>query len=249
MSEPAPEIVTSASTHVLKHEYYLLRDDREESQFLAWAMMFDIDPARTELLIQNYQQRVKEKYPDWVIGRYNPDCAGGGAQDIRLSNGELSPIQAFKRKAPTNISHFERVQVIGPNLCSTTLREYTFDCVSHEWKDAIDNFEPGMHEFHPLALQFDDGVKFDRFIFRTVQIDDIVDHASSDVRLVNGHSVGLNFHPAFITLRRVKTRARHWLMQRELGGDAMFGFASAPLATRLRPLLPRNVRLQSVKLS
>ncbi len=216
MSDPAPEIVTSASRHALKHEYYLLRDEREINQIMSHAMMFDDDPARTERLKQRYEERVRAKHPSWRQGEWNPECKAG-IDTIRLDIGHLSPVQAFNRKSPKNVSHLERLEVYGPNLCSLNGWSDTFDCVSTQWKEAIEDHEPGTHEFHPIALKFADGVHFDRYLFRTIPIDEFIDYKLSDVR---EGTIFLKNLPTFVALRRAKINERHWLMQTEAGGSA-----------------------------
>ena len=201
-------------------------------------------------------QRIKSKYPEWVLGKWNPDCVSQGRDGIRLQSSELSPVVAFRRPAPKRIAHYERVLVQGFDLCAVIGHE-AFDCVSPTWRTAIEDVEPAIHEFHPLKLRFKQDVEFDRFIFRAMHIDAIIDLNASDavldgdgrpLRLRYGGST--KYRASYVTLNRAKVNGKHWIKHRELRdpANALHSFVSAQLAEKIRRLMPRGVQLQAVSL-
>jgi hypothetical protein len=247
MNAAIPERIGANSKLELRHEFYWLRDSRANNQLMSMKGRYDDDPVRTTRLAQQYEARIKSRYPDWVLGDWNPDCGGVDRREgIRLQDAELSPIVAFKRPAPKRIYHYDKVRVLGFDLCLGGCGDETFNCVSLDWKNAIESLEPGIHEFHPLRLKFKDGVEFDRFIFRPMQLSEVVDLSASDCSMALGRPE-LTSDSRHVVLFRKAVEGKHWVMDRRPYHSAIHPFVSARLAGLLRRLLPPGVQLQAVQ--
>jgi hypothetical protein len=69
----------------------------------------------------------------------------------------------FGGRMPVHIGHYE--QVIAPTMRPSD--SYAYIIVSAEWKNVLERFDPGTHEFFPHTLRFIDGYIRDRYIFRS----------------------------------------------------------------------------------
>lgn len=110
-----------------------------------------------------------------------------------------------------------------------------YEVISEELKHAIDTLEPGVHEFFPLEVVFEDGV-LDRFIIRTRQNlrvlpDKYYHNNSTDVQV-----------PYRVKARRSALSGRHWV--RHIAWDHFF--VSRQMALSIKPLLTGNMELVPV---
>jgi hypothetical protein len=69
----------------------------------------------------------------------------------------------FDGRTPAHVGHYEQVK--APAMCESDSCRYII--VSAEWKNIIEQFDPGIHEFFPHVLRFVDGYISNRYIFRS----------------------------------------------------------------------------------
>jgi hypothetical protein len=226
MTHAEPHLIDAKSKDELHHEYYWLADARNERQVLSQRGSYDDDPARTRRLQAQYQQRMKTE-------KWKSDCAQeGGVWAIRLQSSELPPIVAFRRHAPKKpLAHHLPLRLRSPILHIGKGRE-VYEVVSLMWREAIESVEPGIHEFHPLAIQFLDAT-YHHFVFRPMQFGDVVDLEKSDSELYQGQPYCLNASPTHITLKKSKMVEKNYIVHLRT-----HVFVSVQLAACLKPLLP-----------
>jgi hypothetical protein len=65
----------------------------------------------------------------------------------------------FDGRTPAHVGHYEQVK--APAMCESDSCRYII--VSAEWKNIIEQFDPGIHEFFPHVLRFVDGYISNRY--------------------------------------------------------------------------------------
>jgi hypothetical protein len=236
----------SRAMHIETPEFYMLRDDRSEGERMSDINLYDEDPARTKWLADQYDARTKTRYPDWVPGTQRPSMVEG-EHTVRFRSSELPSSTCFRRKAPRKISHYEIVPVLGFSISGSWPIMFPY-CVSPEWAEAIQKFEPGIHEFHPFKLKYKDGIEFKRFLFRGMQVGPVIDFERSEYKDERELYLPID-RGKKITLRSKIVWGKDWISQwRPGGGKNSLHFVSARLAEQFRPLLPPAVLLKPVVL-
>lgn len=94
--------------------------------------------------------------------------------------------------------------------------------VSKEWRDAVQQFEPDVHEFWPFSIEFEDGVT-DRFIFRNLSVFNFFDRT----RLITFFHINAAFPSKLVVLRH-KVAGKHLFRHENTG----YTFISRALALR-----------------
>lgn len=200
---------------------------REEDESYYPRGSFDPEPEETNAIRSRRKALCLEHGFEWPAHRI-------GAEDIFTSGAYPGPpLDAesvhrrigFDRPAPKNkIYHYFQSACLD---YATGRNGYhaSYRVVSEEWKAAIEDVEPNIHQFFEYELQFTDKT-VTRYIFnpRTV----------FDIRADSSQSIIDVYKPHAVNLSRAAIGNRHWICQ--------FGcrkqFASRELAVKLLPLLP-----------
>lgn len=186
--------------------------------------LYDPDPAETEAIKARRAAYYATLEPYWKFVPYEP---------FHYEHPEMAPMpadlvhrrSAFKRPMPKKEPEHILAFPFWDYATSPPFGDY-YTLVSPQWKAAMEALEPGLHEFFPHEVVFNDG-SWDRFVLRSCQ------NVNFLVGLVPFWS-DLKTGREKAYAKRSALAGRHWVRHWALGEN----FASRELAVRLRPLLP-----------
>ena len=256
-------------------EFFMLDDQRSEFELLACDWNPEIDPDSDEF--RDYvpmpiqydanpdgsfaigmarHRLIRELYPNRALTEVLPRLFDDNR--VRLDDKFIIRTAYFRSGKREKLAHFDWLAdyacepLVGRDGGFTSVGT-SYCLVSTDWKETIEHFEPGVHQFFPCDLVFSDGTVQGHFVFRPMQILDFVDLTESEVgrgvsKLDRGPSAGQYYivgNPRGLAGKRDVLRGHHWV-KHDWNSQA---FLSRILAERLIHLLPKkNIELVPVRL-
>lgn len=222
-------------------DFFMFADERTEPEFLKQASMSkDPDPAFTawaaeqgQVYYRSLPQETPPKgmRPDYYVYPFDNPSFPMKPEWVHRST-------ACRTKIPRTLTDMQRVFDFSEG-------SHIYTIVSTQWRAAIEEVEPGVHEFFPHSLIFTDGVVSDRFILRTRQTVNFIMGTPFSFRFSEG-AWRKDFRGPQIDIAADMDaiEGRHWLMDSWQHSQ----WVSRGLAEKLLPLLPDKTFFAPIKL-
>ena len=224
MADPGPNTLPDG-------EYFYICDYRKDHDFVGDGHQKSTDPDEDEAIKRRrFEACLAHDKAAGVTGSYLESYEF--RRDVAFTPDLVHRATTLDCSMPQTLMHYDRVfQGTGG----------TYDVVSKEWKDAIESFEPHVHEFFPYELHFSDGVVRDYFIMRGTQVvscfaskEDSKKLFDNCARYQDGTYVDEQLP---VHAKRELLANRHWI------NTGLSQIALRALAEKLFPLIPRFTEL------
>jgi hypothetical protein len=162
--------------------------------------------------------------------------------------GELVHTRSwFNTRKPARLHHYESVLCFSQKAVLGHPDPYdSYNVVSTRWKQAIEDLDPGVHEFFPHAFKFKDGEEPGRFVFRSrIQVKDCLHPGGRPYQKDNPFTLYWKDDKSTHVNARIDRKRigeHHWI-ECITHNDAKLMVVSGALAFRLAPLVPDDMYL------